>query len=198
MPVTLPIPPPPAEPRGPFIKRFTRDECRFLEQHGLVDPEGYELIQGVLVAKMSKNQPHNRVLSHINLWLVRIFGERVAVEPGIDVSPEDTPTSHPEPDMVVLTHPIDEIPGAIRPSDISMIAEVSDASLTFDLDDKARLYARAAIPEYWVLDVRNQRIIVHRNPGSGVYQSITAYSGDETIATLAAPDNTIPVRDLIY
>jgi len=52
---------------------------------------------------------------------------------------------------------------------------------------KAALYARAGIVEHWVVDVANRRLIVHREPLSGVYRFIAVYGEDEAVAPLAAP-----------
>ena len=76
--------------------------------------------------------------------------------------------------------------GRPQPADLLLVVEVSDSSLDFDLVTKARLYARAAIQDYWVMDVANSRIIVHRDPMGGAYRSVVAYSVDEFVAPLAA------------
>jgi Uma2 family endonuclease len=109
-------------------------------------------------------------------------------ETSIDVSPEDNPRSEPEPDLIVLNRPSREIrnsnPG---PADIRLIVEISDSTLGFDLTRKAALYARAGIPEYWVLDVASRRMIVHRDASAGRYSTVTAYDENESVSPLAAP-----------
>ena len=72
--------------------------------------------------------------------------------------------------------------------------EVSDTTLDFDLRVKGPLYARAGIQEYWVVDLKARRMVVHREPVAGVYQSIEAYSEDESVAPLAALDRLLIVR----
>ena len=67
----------------------------------------------------------------------------------------------------------------------------------FDLGAKSALYARAAIPEYWVLDVDGLRLIVHLQPVDGVYQSIQAFSEDEPVQTPLTGESTVVVRDLL-
>ena len=67
------------------------------------------------------------------------------------------------------------------------MAEIGDSTLVFDLTIKARLYARAGVIEYWVLDVAGRRLIVHRKPVAGKYTTVTIYAGDEPVAPLAAP-----------
>ena len=73
--------------------------------------------------------------------------------------------------------------------------EVSDSSLAFDLTTKAALYARAGIPEYWVLDVAGRRLIVHRQPANGKYGSVVAYDNTESVAPLAAQHSEFKVAE---
>jgi Uma2 family endonuclease len=183
----------------PAHKKWTRDECEALVQAGLIDPERYELIEGELIFKMPKRPPHNVALFLLGNWLRSVFGEAFIVqEPGIDVAPEDIPTSEPEPDAIVLALPAVEFRTSLaRPADIRLAIEVSNTTLGFDLTKKAALYARALIPEYWVLDINGRRLIVHRDPSEGRYQSVIAYAEDEPVSPLANPKATIRARDLL-
>jgi Uma2 family endonuclease len=73
---------------------------------------------------------------------------------------------------------------------------VSDAYVGFDLTAKASLYARAGILEYWVLDVRDRRLCVLRDPQAGRYTSALAYSSEETVSPFKAPASTLRVADV--
>ena len=133
-------------------------------------------------------------------WLESVFGgEFILPEASIDLRPEDTPTSEPEPDAFVLTIPYLELAhmARARPSQIRLIAEVSDSRLAFDLNTKARLYARSAISEYWVLDIEGRRLIVHRDPVDGKYQSVRVYREDERLSPLAAPAAEVRVSEFL-
>jgi Uma2 family endonuclease len=68
-----------------------------------------------------------------------------------------------------------------------LVIEISGSTLAFDLGPKARLYARAAIPEYWVFDIDQRRLIVHRNPQAGNYSAVTTCAEGESISPLALP-----------
>lgn len=196
MPVTL-APQPRTEPVPPPHKLWTRDECTRLEQAGLVDPRQYELIDGELIRRLGKQQPHMRSLWLVVEWLRSVFGSRfVAQEPSIDVRPEDNPTSDPEPDAILISRPFVELDGRARHGDLRLIVEVSDTTLLFDLGPKAALYARAGVTEYWVLDVKGQRLLVHRQPHNGAYGQVVAYSGNELAAAGAAPAAFVRVGDL--
>jgi len=65
--------------------------------------------------------------------------------------------------------------------------------LNVDLTIKSRLYARAGVVDYWVLDLNGRRLIVHRDPEAGVFKSVTAYSDEEEVAPLLAADSMFPV-----
>ena len=82
-----------------------------------------------------------------------------------------------------------------QPRDLDLVVEIADTSLQFDLTVKAALYARAGIVEYWILDVISHRLLVHRNPQRGQYESVISYNEDESVAPLAAPNSPFPIRD---
>lgn len=156
---------------------------------GLFDQQHFELVEGELIDKMGKNGPHVTTLALIALWLRQAFGDLfVLTEAPVDVAPEDNPTSEPEPDAIALRRELaNYVSASIRPEDLRLVVEVSGSTLPFDLTTKADLYARAAIVEYWVLDIVSRRLVVHRNPIDGKYESVVVYGERERIAPLAAP-----------
>ena len=170
-------------------KRWTREQCAPLEASGLFERERLELVDGELISKMGKNRPHVNTLALMLEWLQDVFGRRfVNSEAPVDVSPEDNPTNEPEPDLIVLNREYTSFrSGNPQPQDLSLVVEIADSTLTFDLTTKASLYARAGIVEYWVVDVERRRLIAHRGPAAGKYGAVTVYSEHEPIAPLAAP-----------
>ena len=183
--------------QNPPRKRWTRAECALIETTGLFDQERVELIDGELISKMGKRRPHVATATKLLGWLIRVFGdESVNSESPIDVAPEDNPMNEPVPDMIVLKRNYSGFWSSTpQPADLELVVEVADTSLTFDLTVKAALYARAGIAEYWVLDVSGRRLIVHRDPRDGRYQSIVAFSEHESAAPLAAPASAFRVGD---
>lgn len=183
----------------PFRIRWTRTDCERFERDGLLTPGKYELIEGDILRNMGQNRAHiNTVMAFIRL-LFGIFGEEYVQGPGpIDVSPEDIPTSEPEPDAVVLAQPLATFHSRNpRPEDIRLLIEVSDATRYFDRGIKANLYARAGIVEYWSLDLVQRTLHVHRDPSEGKYQRVRVYQENETVAPLAAVGQAILVRALL-
>lgn len=178
-------------------KRWTRAECAALGAAGLLDMDRVELIEGELITRMSKTPPHYIALALVADWMRRVFGvEFVLQEAPIDVAPEDNPTNEPEPDAIVLKHPYVELrEGNAKPSDLQLAVEISATSFGLDLTQKANLYARAQIAEYWVFDLAERRLIVHRDSSGGKYRSITAYNEQESVAPLAGPTAAFLVRE---
>lgn len=176
-------------------KRWTRDECDVLEAAGIHDLDRYELIEGELIRKASKNIQHSLVLILLSEWLRSVFGVLSVLQEGsVDMPAEDFATSIPEPDLIVLRRSVTEIPRRASASDLLLAVEVAVSTLSFDRSTKAALYARAGIIEYWIVDVVGRRLIVHREPRDGAYQSVLTYSEDESISPIAAPTPTLLVR----
>jgi Uma2 family endonuclease len=199
MPALLTERPSPPAVQYPPRKRWTRVECERLEAAG-IDLQHVELLEGELIVKMSKNRPHVKAAALLTAWLIQVFGgRRVNAEAPIDVAPEDNPTNQPVPDVIVVKSEYSESrywTATPQPQDLDLVVEIADTSLAFDLTVKAALYARAGIAEYWVLDVPGRRLIVHRDAQSAQYGSVTAYSEQEGISPLGAPNAVFQVRDV--
>ena len=200
MPAALTERPPAPAVQYPPRKRWTRAEIDAAEAAGIFDQQHLELVDGELIVKMPKNRPHSGAASSLIAWLIQVFGARlVNFEVPIDVSPQDNPTNRPEPDLVVLTREY----AASRfwthtpqPRDLDLVVELADTSLAFDLTTKAALYARAGISEYWILDLTARRLLVHRDPQGGNYQSVVSYDDTESVAPLAASNSNFQIRDV--
>lgn len=182
----------------PPRKRWTRSEYEDILLATL-GQERLELVDGELISKMGKNRPQVNALILLQAWLVQVFGiQFVQPEAPIDVAPEDNPTSEPEPDLIVTNKDLSHFqtlnPG---PQDLSLVVEIADTTLSFDLTSKARLYARAGIAEYWVLDISSRRMIVHRDSVEGEYRVITSYREDESVASLSAPQAGLLVGNVL-
>lgn len=178
----------PPDPPLPPRKKWSRQECELLESSGVWNRERLELIDGELIDTMGKKRPHVNALVVIRNWAIAVFGDlRVQTEASIDVAPDDNPINEPEPDLAVLRRSSLEFDANPKPEDILLVAEVSDTTLSFDLEKKGPLYARAGIPEYWILDVNKRRLIVHREPAGGKYRSVVVYSENESVAPLNSP-----------
>ena len=128
----------------------------------LTHDDPVELLEGWLVAKMVKNPPHSTARHRTTKALEQILpsGWHVRSQEPITLS-----DSEPEPGVAVVrgdtgqyerSHP--------RPDDVALVVEVADASLDRDRSIKKRIYARAGIPVYWIVNLRERRIEVCTAP----------------------------------
>jgi Uma2 family endonuclease len=76
-------------------------------------------------------------------------------------------------------------------SDIFLIIEVADSSLEQDTTVKLQLYAIMGVPEYWIVDLRNNRALIHTEPAGDGYQSVREVRAGDTIAPSLLPNCTI-------
>ena len=175
--------------------RWTLENCKLAESVGAL-PEKYELINGEIYEKMPTNPPHESTLMFMMIWLLEIFGiDRVRPQQTLSLSSN---RSRPEPDLAVLKTSIREfIKSYPSPSDMLLVVEVSDTSLHFDLSTKALLYSAAGVPEYWVVNVADREIVVHRDPSHEGYLDVKLYDANEQISALAKPEASILVGELV-
>ena len=187
---------PPLPTRSPSPKVVTRAEFLCLADNGFLHDGHYELVQGEIIYKM-QNNPHTLVVMLFTEWMLAVWGSRhIRSQAPIDVSPEDNPTSLPEPDAVALSLPMQRGNLAMPvPREIELLIEVSDATLAYDKTTKMGLYTRAGIREYWVADVVGETITGHRNPVAGAYADVNQYGVADTIASLAKPGAPVRVGD---
>ncbi len=178
-------------------KRWTREEVAILERHGVFDGEHWELIEGELISRMGKTWRHTAALVALRMAMRRIFDEaQVITEPAIYVHPQDTPSNEPEPDLIIARASAFSLARNPGPPDILLLVEVSDTTLRHDRTTKARLYARAGIADYWVMDVSSRRLFIHRSPAGDRYENVVEYTEDESVSPLAAPGHAILISDL--
>ncbi len=178
-------------------KVWTRDEAHALVEMGFPNAEKLELIGGELIDRMGKKHPRNFWQNVIHAWLLQTFGsDYVQAEPSIYVSPEDNLRNEPEPDLIVTAQSIREYKDNVGPGDIRLLIEVADSTVNFDLNQKAELYARAGIADYWVVDIPAQLVHVHRVPKRGTYTNIVQYAFHEQINPLADPNAVVCMESL--
>jgi Uma2 family endonuclease len=158
----------------------------------------FEILDGEIVSKMGQNPQHARLLTRFNRLFSALFGPGVIrIQVPIIIPGPDGIYNEPEPDFVVTRETDDAYsdrhPG---PDDALLVLEVSDSTLSTDLILKARLYARAGITDFWVLDIANRVLHVHRGPLNGEYGSVSVYRDTENAEVLARPGMTVSVSDL--
>lgn len=197
--VSSPTPPPFMEPDyAPFAVIWTREDCDRLEQLGFLDYR-YELINGVIIRKMPQNKRHAYCVNEAIHWIQGAFDRRYTqTQSSIRVASADNRINKPEPDVALLNKPLLDVAGdQPGPEDMRLAIEVADSTRDMDLGTKAALYARAGVPEYWVISVEERIAYVHTAPQpDGSYTRVEKRE-TETIAPSFAPDATVDVAALL-
>ncbi len=123
-----------------------------------------ELVEGILIHKMPKHEPHIFLVEQLRDWLLslRLEGLLIRTEGVITLA-----DSAPEPDVFIArgTREMYRARGAHpRADEVLFVAEVSDATLSLDRGRKLRAYARAGIPVYWIINLNDESIELHSAP----------------------------------
>jgi len=165
-----------------------------IEARILGEDEHVELIGGFLVAMTPQGISHARVIGRLNRLLVRAVGEDLLVRPQLPLTFAD---SEPEPDLAVVR--ADEAQsGDHHPRTALLVVEVAGDSLRFDRGPKAALYARAGIPEYWIVNLEASAVETRRDPdpAAGTYQNTMVVTSGQTIVASSVPGLAIDVASL--
>jgi Uma2 family endonuclease len=112
--------------------------------------------------------------------------------------------SKPEPDLaVVVGSPRDYVKSG-APTTALLLIEVAETTLALDRGRKASLYAKFGISDYWVLNLIDRQLEVHRQPiGDAAhrhrfrYADIQTFKAGDSVVPLAAPDAAIRVDELL-
>ena len=174
---------------------WTLEEFERLVGTGFFAPgERLELIEGVILPKMTQNPPHATALTLTQMAMMRIFGTQVVVRIQLPLSLDER--NRPEPDVAVVSgSPRDYL--VSHPSTALLVVEISDTTLQTDRDIKAAIYARAEINEYWILNLAERNLEVHREPRNGRYNLIRILDEAQSVTPVAAPDNSISIAELL-
>ena len=173
-------------------RRFTRQEYERIAQTGMFEHERVELLHGVIVAMSSIGPPHSSTVMRLTALLVPLLAGRalVRIQDAFAVLDE----SEPEPDVAVV--PLGEYDEA-HPTEAHLIVEVADSSLRHDRVVKGPIYAAAGVPDYWLVDLTDRVVEVHRRPGPEGYARVTRHRRGGRIRLQAFPDLGVRVSDFL-
>jgi Uma2 family endonuclease len=168
----------------PAMRRpITRAEYNAMGEAGLFQDERVELIDGVIVRMAPSGEPHDSTIERLNELLLPPLVGRARVR--IQLAFAASEYSEPQPDVAVV--PRDE-PWPAHPGRAALLVEVSASSLRFDRGTKASVYARAGVPEYWVVDVSERTIEVYGAPDGERYTTTKVYRGSDELSVPGFPD----------
>lgn len=193
VPVALPALPAPSTPSAltPESYRLSVAQYHAMARSGIFrSGERIELIEGLLVRKMTVNNAHIFATGYLCDLLVPWARAGWFVNCQMPITTKD---SEPEPDIAVVRGDRRQFlvqdckPG---PAEIEFLIEVSDSSLVYDQTTKLQLYARANIPRYWIVDVEGHQVSVYSDPtgpsGAPTYQHRQNFVPGQEIPVLLA------------
>lgn len=198
---TVPPIDPPAmgwAPPPESIYRLTVDQYEAMVDRGLLTRrDRLHLIDGILVAKMTKKPPHVTACEKTRDALQGIFrvGWRVMVEAPVHLSAY----SEPEPDVALARGSVDDYrerhPG---PADVPLIVEVADSSLGEDRH-MARVYGVAGIANFWIVNLVDRQAEVYSDPSPAGYRPCRVVRpGEEVVVVIDGVEmGRIAVSDLL-
>ncbi len=169
-----------------MLRRFSVAEYHRLTEIGiLTEDDNLELIEGYLVHKMARSPLHDGTMHQVLDALSSILPAGWDVRTGCAVTLLD---SEPEPDLAVIREDaagyMTRHPG---PADVGLVVKVSDSTLAGDRADKGRIYARAGIPHYWIINLPDRQVEVYEGPSGPA--AVPAYAQRQD----RRPGETVPL-----
>ena len=173
------------------IRPLRRSEYDRLVEMGAFRNEKIELIHGVLVPMSPQGNAHAFTIELLTYTLQgALYGQaRVRVQCPLALGDFE----EPEPDLAVVPLVDDR---ADHPETALLVIEVAVTSLADDRDVKGPLYAAAGIPEFWLVDVAAEAVVVHRRPVAGQWSEVIRHDRDATITPAAFPSVPVLLAEL--
>jgi len=183
-------------------KRWTRLEYERLIDLGAFGPEDrLELIAGQLVVREPQGRRHSTGIRLVAGTLRAAFGPDWNIEAQLPIALDEE--SESEPDVAVVAGgPRDYL--ASHPTRPALVVEIAFTSLALDRGEKASIYARARVTDYWIVNLVDNLLEVYREPqpdpdapSGWRYASTTTLRRGDAVTPLALPHWSIPVSDLL-
>ncbi|CRI66605.1 conserved hypothetical protein [Thiocapsa sp. KS1] len=177
------------------VFRVSVTDYHRMGETGILGPDlRTELIDGEIVEMPPIGHPHAGTVNLLANRLKEAVGPHavVAVQNPVWLNDHSEPLPdiallRPRPDYYRSAHP--------GPADVLLLAEVADSSLAYDREIKLPRYARAGIPEVWLVDLAGCRLAIHRQPTEDGYAEVVA-ADDLSAIALPLGDDTRRILDL--
>ncbi len=176
---------------------FTVADYHRMAAAGILNEDSrVELIRGQIIDMAPIGAPHLNMVNRLTRLLPIIVGDRGIISVQNPVRLDDG--SEPQPDVAVLQLRPEEYENSVpRATDVLLVIEVVESSLTDDRDVKAPLYAASGIPEYWIVNIVDLIVEVYRQPENGSYSETRRVSADDMLDVLMVPGNAVPATQLL-
>ena len=183
------------------LRRWKRVEYERLVDLGVFEGDPVELIGGQLIVAEPQGSRHMTAVGLADDALRAVLPRGWIVRTQGPVALDDE--SAPEPDVAVVAGVRTDYQNA-HPARPALVIEVADSSLAFDREHKGSLYARGGVQDYWIVNLRDRVLEVHRDPGADAsapygwrYRSVQTLAPPSMVAPLALPAARIAVAGLL-
>lgn len=158
----IPAHPPAAMPEEPVVPLTVEGYHALIKAGYFLDGDPYELLEGFVVPKMTKGAKHESARRRLRRLLEKLISAEYFVD---EQGAMTTSDSEPEPDVFVIRGGRDDFADRHAwPEEVALVAEIADSTLTRDRGTKCRIYARAKMPVYWIVNVRDRTVEVFTDP----------------------------------
>lgn len=178
----------PAAKLNPDLRKFTYCDLLKMERAGIIGEDEHVELLGGQIYKMTIKPAHAITVSILVQRFSVAFDGKAHVIPQnpLRLSDDMHDTELPQPDAMLvanqfyLDHP--------RPTDVLLLVEVSDSTLTKDQTLKVPLYAQVGIPEVWIVNLIQRRFEIYTKPQGDDYLSRVFHDLTARLAPSAFPD----------
>lgn len=177
--------------------RFTVEDYERMVRTGILTEEDrVELLEGEIIQMSPIGERHASCVKRLNRLLAQRLGDRAIVSVQDPIRLDDD--SEPQPDLAILRPKADfYASGHPRPGDILFLIEVADTTQEKDRGVKIPLYARAGIPEVWLMDLEQARVEVYGQPERDRYGEVRSFTREKRLSPRAFADTEIPVGEIL-
>ncbi len=169
---------------------------------GVFDRKRVELLGGKIYVMAPQFDRHAASITLCLQAFERAFGNGFWVRPQLPLNIDKG--SGPEPDISVVPGGPRDYVGTGHPKTALLVVEISESSLRYDRGKKACRYARAGCHDYWIVNLVDRCVEIHRKPVADPsaplgwrYSEITSHSLPTSVAPLAAPQSPVAIADLL-
>lgn len=184
-------------PTAPGLRRFTVKEYYSMLEAGILDEDDrVELIRGEIRTMSPKGTKHSASNSRANRCFSQLLGDQVIIRLQDPIHLDDH--SEPEPDVVLAALVEDDYDyHHPTPTELYLVLEIADSSLSYDREEKSLLYAQAGIQQYCILNLRERELEDYRQPGTHGYRSKQTYTAEQCFTLVAFPTIEVAVNAVL-
>ena len=176
---------------------FTVSEYYRMSEAGIfTEDDQVELIEGEIIEMSPIGSRHAACVKRLLALLSGLKGEEVIISVQDPVWLDDH--TEPQPDLALLKarddfyasrHPI--------PSDVLLVVEIAETSLSYDREIKIPLYAKAGLAETWLIDLQCESVTLYTRPVEGIYRESYLFTRGESITSHTVPALSLTVDAIL-